>query len=115
MTITLLTPEEYLELLSIQEKHPILTYQNKGYDGIDMSKLSEEDLKAFDQVNAILKKSIKSFVKFQNFKVSKHKITKVEELVARFQYMYDSHFQGVGYISLRELLNGFDIELSTNN
>lgn len=112
MTITFITDKEYKTLLSIQKKHPILTYQNKDYDNFDRSKMNEQDKEAFEKVTDILKKSIMGFSRFQNFKLSKE-----GELRVRFQYDYDwtidddspnrLSFIGVGYLYVDELKNGF--------
>lgn len=103
MTIEPLSQDEYEKLLLIQIMHSKLTFQNVGYQYIDRSTLSEED-------KAILSKHIKRFVEFNNFLLNKK-----GELTVRFQYCYDSSFTGVGYITLRELLNGFDIEKEVTN
>lgn len=107
MTIELLSQEEYDTLLRIQENHPKLTFQNVGYQYIDRSTLSEEDKKSDDKVREILSNHIKDFTRFDNFLLNK-----AGELCVRLQYHYDSSFIGVGYITLRELLNGFDSDSS---
>jgi len=101
MTIQLLTQPEYEELLDIQQKCPKLTFENKGYEYINRTLFSEEDRAHDKRVADILKEHIKDFVRFDNFKVS------TGEIVIRFQYHYDVSFTGVGYIKLRELLEGF--------
>ena len=107
MTIKLITQEDFNILSDIQKKHPLLTYQNTGYDGFDKSKMTPEDKEAFSTIETILKKSIRGFSSFQNFKLSIK-----NELKLRFQYDYSydgggNYFIGVGYILLDELLNGF--------
>jgi hypothetical protein len=104
MTIELLSTDEYDTLLRIQKDRPKLTFQNVGYQYIDRSTFSEEDKKADEEVQTILSKHIKDFRKFDNFRVREFS----EELVIRFQYHWSAVFAGVGYITLRELLNGFD-------
>lgn len=103
MTINLISDQQYNELLEIQKAHPILTYQNKGYDEFDKSKMSEYDKEAFEKVSAILSKHIIGFQRFQNFKIRKN-----GEIVLRFQYMWDVSFTGVGYLELKELHKGFN-------
>ena len=71
MTITLITQEEYDKLLSIQKEFPALTFQNNGYEYLNMSKLTEIELEKFKEAESILKKSIKGFSKFNHFKLSK--------------------------------------------
>lgn len=103
MTIYLLNQEEYNALLSIQEKHPRLTFQNVGFQYINPNTLNEGDKEALKQVSDMLNKHVEGFVKFNNFLKNK-----AGELVLRFQYQWSRSFTGVGYITLRELLNGFD-------
>lgn len=110
MTIILITQEQYDRLLHLYTTHPNLTYENKGYDEIDKSKLSPEDISAFKEVESVLSKAIKGFVRFQNFRTREHGVQ------LRFQYDWsadDTHppivrFTGVGFLMLHELLNGFD-------
>lgn len=107
MKINLITEEEYLVLKWLQEKCPILTLQNKGYEYIDPSKLKVGDTEALKQIEEILKRAIVGFQKFSNFKLSM-----TEKLQLRFQYDWGAEdnslpFTGVGYIELDELLNGF--------
>lgn len=110
MRIELLSIDEYNSLLAIQKANPKLTYENKGYEGIDESDLSENDKESKRIVETILRKHIKGFTKFQNFR---EKSRKDGELEIRFQYNYnydnnENPFYGVGYITLKELLNGFE-------
>lgn len=106
MRIELLTTDQYNTILSIYEKYPELSLQNKGYEGIDKSKLSNEAKEDFNSIEEILKDAIAGFVRFQNFKLNKE-----GEIQLRFQYNYgydgSMYFIGVGYILLDELLNGF--------
>lgn len=107
MTINLITEEEYNLLLEIQKEHPILTFQNQGYQYIDKSKFTEEDTNAFNKVTEILKNAIVGFSEFNNFRT-----TKIGELEIRFQYNWSADspgvsFTGVGYLLVDELLNGF--------
>lgn len=108
MKIELITKEKYNRILEIQKKFSILTFQNKGYEGVNRNIFSEEEKKADIEMNEILKNHIHGFKYFQNFKHDKNK-----NLVLRFQYNYDyetgnSGFVGVGYILLDELLKGFN-------
>jgi|SRR5690554_2054936 len=106
MKITLITPSEYKTLVNIQDSHPYLTYQNRGYDGVDRRKFTEKDKIADTVVSNILRKSIVGFKRFQNFKVGRD-----GDIQIRFQYNYGYNggtpFTGVGYIKIIELLNGF--------
>ena len=111
MTITLITQEEYDKLLSIQKEFPALTFQNNGYEYLNMSKLTEIELEKFKEAESILSKSIKGFSKFNHFKLSKNGAP-----FLRFQYDwnidYDGKgyvppFTGVGYLLVEELFKGF--------
>ena len=108
MKIELLSQEEHTSILTIQKERQLLTYQQKGYDEFDKSKMTIKDKEAFNQVETILKNHIKGFVRFQNFCIKK------DEILIRFQYNYGydggHYFIGVGYVLLDELLNGFDSE-----
>jgi hypothetical protein len=115
MTITLITPEQYERLLAIQQNHPVLTFQNEGYQYVNNDKFTQEDTEAFNEVNEMLKLHIKGFKIFNNFIFSKHKDTKELHLRIRFQYDWtaddDSNpvpFTGVGYLEVEELLKGFN-------
>lgn len=107
MTITLISEELYQELLSIQQRFPVLTYQNRGYDEIDRSVFTEEEQKADARAGEILKGCIEDFRRFQNFKLRAK-----GEIAVRFQYVWDkalnpTSFTGVGYLLLTELRDGF--------
>ena len=110
MRIELISQEKYNELLKFYNSFPSLTFQNKGYEGINRSLFTEEEKEADKCVNEILKSSICGFIKFQNFKTN----NKEGLITVRFQYDWTAHdrslgipFVGVGYILLDELLNGF--------
>jgi hypothetical protein len=108
MKIELISKENHAELKRIYKQHPNLTLQNKGYEEIDLKSLPEKDKLAHKIVETILKEHITGFIRFQNFGLTK----KSREIRLRFQYNYGAednsmYFQGVGYILLNELLNGF--------
>ena len=111
MTIELIGLDTYNKLVGIQKEYPSLTYQNKGYDYLDKSKLSEKELELFYEVSMILKKHIKGFSVFNNFTVTNTGIVKI-----RFQYDWNADeptgvpFTGVGYLELETLLKGFNNE-----
>jgi len=106
MKIELITQEQYDFILEVQQKHPELTLQNKGYETIDNKFISATALLALKDVHDILEEKIVGYKVFQNFKISKD-----NEVLIRFQYNYNYDggipFIGVGYIKLKELLNGF--------
>ena len=116
MTIERINQEQMDKILKIQKEHPLLTYQAKGYDTPDRTKWSEDDANKFKEVEDILKKHIVGFESLQNFVISRK-----GEIGLRLQYDYQAdltgeersktklgYFKGVGYITLRELMNGFD-------
>ena len=108
MKIQLLNKSNYLELKNIFEKNKGLTFQNNGYEYINIQNLSNEDKESFYRVNQILKNHIVGFYRFNNFRLTKNKNIQI-----RFQYNYGEedntmYFVGVGYILLDELLNGFN-------
>lgn len=100
-----MTEEVHKKLLSIFVNHPNLTYQNKGYDTLNISKLPIEDKKAFEEAEEILRKHITGFSRFNHFTISK----KEEVPMVRFQYDYSADkkgnevsFTGVGYVEIRD-------------
>lgn len=106
MKIELINQTQYDRILEIQKQHPKLTFNNKGYEYINKSELSEEDNLAFQEVTDILKDHIIGFSEFNNFQYVNDTIR------LRFQYDYgaddnSTSFTGVGYIELDELLKGF--------
>lgn len=103
MKIELITPETYEELKGIFEKHPELTLQNNGYEYLNKSKFTPEVKEAYDTVSDILRNHVDGFSKFHNFRLSKK-----GRIQLRFDYRWDAHFTGVGYILLDELINGFE-------
>ena len=105
MTIEEITQEEYDWLLGLQMDNPNLTYDNKGYDELDETNLTEDDRMVRETIEAFLKKKIKGFSRFQNFKLDAS-----GEVIIRFQYDYSADkedytpFIGVNYLNLREWL-----------
>lgn len=87
----------YEELIKIQKEHPNLTYQNVGYDYINKSKLTKEELEAFERVEVLLKDKIERFVEFNNFKIRDN-----GDIVIRVQYKWDRSFIGVGYFHIED-------------
>jgi len=111
MTIKLISKEQLDRLLEIQKAYPNLTYNNRGYDSLNLSRLTPEELKNFKEAEEIISTSIKGFSEFNHFKPSK---TKPELPMIRFQYNYSADipgslpFKGVGYLFVHELHYGFD-------
>jgi hypothetical protein len=110
MQIKLISPEDHQKLIKWSEDYPNLIFQNDGYEYINKSKLSEEELQAITDIEALLKNHITGFSKFFNYKKSKK-----GELKLRFDYNWGAadksrQFIGVGYLLVDELLNGFSPE-----
>ena len=101
MKVEEITQEEYDWLLGLQMDNPNLTYDNKGYNELDETTLTEEDRMVRETIEAFLKEKIKGFSRFQNFKLDTDK-----NPIIRFQYDYSAYregstqFIGVGYIDL---------------
>jgi hypothetical protein len=107
MTIELIDQKTYDRIMSIQKDHPILTFQNDGYEYINRDKFTEKDSKAYEEISTILKDHVRDFVKFFNFYIGR----KSGNILLRFDYVWDpehTHFVGVGYLHVDELLNGFN-------
>ena len=108
MKIELITKQQYSVIMEIQKSNKKLTFENVGYDYVDKSKFEESDKEAFDKITAILKEHITGFSEFNNFCTTKN-----GEISIRMQYNYGAednsmYFNGVGYILVKELLNGFN-------
>ena len=107
MTITLLSATEHALLMKMFEDNPNLTFQNKGYDTLNLHNLPPDDQHKLLVINSLLRKCIGGFSSFSHFKVNAAGIPQV-----RFQYNYNHDnggipFVGVGYLLIDELLNGF--------
>lgn len=109
MKIELITPEIYEEIKRIFEEHPYLILQNNGYEYLNKSKFTSDDLEAFNYISDILNQHVVGFSQFFNLRFSKD-----NRIQLRFNYNWDyddpskGGFTGVGYILLDELLNGFE-------
>jgi ABC-type uncharacterized transport system substrate-binding protein len=108
MKITLVTKEEHTQLLEIFTNYPNLTVQNIGYDFHRKSPLTDEEKDKIKEVETLLRKNIFGFNSFKNFRTN----NKTQEIQLRFDYNYNYDnngipFNGVGYLYLHELLNGF--------
>lgn len=112
MEIELITQEDYEKISAICNDFPALILENKGYEYIPKSKLTEEEKNKIKEVEEILSKHITGFSNFSNFRLNN-----TEKIQIRFQYDWTAHdrslgipFTGVGYIFLDQLLNGFDAD-----
>jgi hypothetical protein len=99
----------YNKLLGIAYTYPKLTYNNKGYDSLNLDTLTEEERTKFNEVQEVLRNSIKGFSKFNHFRIT----PKTQKWIIRFQYDWSADipnqnpFTGVGYLELEELYKGF--------
>lgn len=107
MRIELITPQEHKNLIEIQKDFPVLTFQNNGYEHPDFINLTEQERAKFNEVTELLKKHVEGFVKFNHFRINRK-----NEIEIRLQYNYGydggQYFIGVGYLTIDNLLNGFD-------
>ena len=101
--IRTITNSEFWELLDIYQKYPNLSLQNVGYEE---PLLDESDELAVKRIESILKESIKDFVRFQNFSMRQDGFLQI-----RLQYRWDDDicFVGVGYVTLKELVKGYEV------
>ena len=94
-------------LKELREEFPQLTFENVGYQYLS-NKVIQEHEKPIAEINGILKKLLKGFSTFNNFKPRKD-----GSIVVRLQYNYGDHhetgsyFIGVGYFTFEELLNEY--------
>lgn len=111
MKIKLLTPELYEELQTIQADYPELTFQNKGYQYLS-PEVWEAHKEQIDRITEILREHVTGFSEFYNFRLNKE-----DAVVLRFNYNWGAaedtlYYQGVGYVTLDQLLHGFQEEAS---
>ena len=107
MKIELISAKEYQRILDIQETYKVLTFNNDGYQYINKVKFTAEEREVNEEVTEILRKSIKGFSEFNNFRDRGD-----DGIEIRLQYDYNAanggfSFTGVGYILLDELYHGF--------
>ena len=108
MTIETISQEESNRVIELKEQFPLLVYEARGYDTPDKSEWTQENHDAFKEIEDLLREHIVGFSSFQNLMFDKK-----GQLNFRLQYNYGAEdnsmsFTGVGYITLRELTNGFD-------
>ena len=84
------------KIIEIQSNFPKLTFQNEGYQYLS-KEIKENHKKEIAEIESILKKEIKGFVRFDNFKINKDGSFSV-----RCQYYWDNSFKGVGYFNINE-------------
>lgn len=86
--------ENFNKLVAFQKDYPELTFQNNGYEYLDLE-IREKHKKQINEISEILKKHIDGFVKFNNFFIDKNDVLKI-----RCQYRWDISFTGVGYFPI---------------
>ena len=84
------------KIIEIQSNFPNLTFQNEGYQYLS-KEIKENHKKEIAEIESILKKEIKGFSEFNNFKINKDGSFSV-----RGQYYWDGNFRGVGYFNINE-------------
>lgn len=89
----------YETLVKIQKEFPELTFDNNGYEYLDKD-VKERHKEQIDLISEILKKEIKGFVRFDNFKPRKNGTFDV-----RVQYHWAFNFKGVGYFNVEDFKN----------
>lgn len=104
------TNKYYDRLIQIKNEYPKLTFDNDGYEYIFEEKKKHKE--QVDEIEDILKKTIKGFVRFDNFKPRKEGTFDI-----RCQYNWGANdnsrcFVGVGYFNIEEFK---DIEEDENN
>lgn len=84
------------ELDALRQAYPALTFQNDGYENIpkDVRAANQE---GHDKIEAILKETVSTFVRFQNFKASSD-----GRFYIRCQTRWDERFTGVHYFPLED-------------
>jgi len=98
----------YDRLVEIQKEFPKLTFQNDGYEYLS-KKVQEDHKNQIIEITEILKKTVKGFSEFNNFKLRNN-----GDIVLRLQYNYKSQdennksgisFIGVGYFNINDFKN----------
>ena len=84
------------KIIEIQSNFPKLTFQNEGYQYLS-KEIKENHKKEIAEIESILKKEIKGFSEFNNFKINKD-----DSFSVRCQYYWDENFRGVGYFNINE-------------
>jgi len=98
----------YQELNNLREQYPELTFNNDGYENIPDA-VRARNKQGHDNIEALLKKSVQGFVRFQNFKPRKD-----GSIAVRCQMYCDQKFVGVTYIPLEDFKpENIEIELSS--
>ena len=92
--------EDYYSLLFYQQNYPELTFDNNGYEYLK-AEIQESHKVIIDKISKILKRQVKGFSRFDNFKPRKDKNT----FDVRCQYYWDIGFCGVGYFNIKEFKN----------
>ena len=95
--------ESYNRLKEIQKQYPKLTFDNNGYEYIFKEKEGHKE--QVKEIEDILKKEIKGFIRFDNFKPRKD-----GSFAVRCQYNWGAHddsryYEGVGYFEINDFKN----------
>lgn len=100
-----ITNKYYNKLIKFKEKYPALTFDNNGYEYLS-KEIKEKYKNEIKEISNILKKTIKGFVEFNNFKPREN-----NNFDIRVQYRWDRMFTGVGYFKI-ELFKNFKKDFS---
>lgn len=96
-----MTERNYFEELdALRLAYPDLTYNNHGFDNIPKN-VREANAEGQEKIEAILKETVRDFVKFQNFKPRKD-----GSFAVRCQTKWSPYFTGVSYFPLENFTPG---------
>ncbi len=88
------------ELSRLKDEYPELVFNNDGYENIP-AEIREANIIGHNEIETLLKQSIKGFVSFQNFKPRKD-----GTFAVRCQTRWDQSFTGVSYFPLESFKPG---------
>jgi hypothetical protein len=89
----------YEKLIELKNSNPELVFNNDGYEYLS------KDVKAshksqIEEIEAILKKTVEGFVRFDNFKPRDN-----DTFAVRMQTRWSDRFTGVEYINIEKFKN----------
>ena len=90
----------YEELNKLREEYPALTFNNEGFQNIP-NDVREANIEGQNKIEELLQKSVKDFVRFQNFKPRKDGSFDI-----RCQTKWAPWFTGVSYFPLENFQPG---------
>jgi len=93
-----ITQEEYEKVVEISKRSDLITDNDRAYYHAENMKEDEDVI----YMNTLLKQVVEGFRSFSNF-------TKANHENIRIQYAWDERFVGVGWITITELRDGFEV------